>query len=43
MLVIFTRPNCPYCRTVLNEFILPLSRNADYQARLVMRRVDMGV
>lgn len=39
VLVMFTGEYCGYCERVLNEFLLPMSRNADYQSKLVMRRV----
>lgn len=42
LLVMFGTPNCPYCRQVLNNFLLPMSRNADYQAKVVMRQVEIG-
>jgi thioredoxin-related protein len=42
VLVIFARPHCSYCETVLNQFLIPMSRNADYQGKLVMRKVDAG-
>jgi thioredoxin-related protein len=40
LLVMFSRPNCTYCRTVLNDFLIPMNGNADYQAKVVMRRID---
>lgn len=40
VLVMFSGDYCGYCEQVLNEFLIPMSRNADYQAKLVMRRVD---
>ena len=40
VLVIFSGEYCGYCKRVLNEFLIPMSRNPDYQAKLVMRRVD---
>jgi len=42
LLVMFGTPDGPYCRQVLNEFLLPMSRNADYQAKVVMRQVEIG-
>jgi hypothetical protein len=27
---------------VLNEFLIPMSRNADYQSKLVMRKVELS-
>ncbi len=42
VLVIFARSHCSYCETVLNQFLIPMSRNAEYQGKLVMRKVDAG-
>jgi thioredoxin-related protein len=40
VLVMFAGEYCGYCERVLNEFLIPMSRNPDYQKKLVMRRVD---
>ncbi|MCP5279106.1 MAG: thioredoxin fold domain-containing protein [Thiobacillus sp.] len=40
VLVMFSGEYCGYCEQVLNEFLIPMSRNPDYQNKLVMRRVD---
>lgn len=40
VLVMFAGEYCSYCERVLNEFLIPMSRNPDYQKKLVMRRVD---
>lgn len=40
VLVMFSGEYCGYCERVLNEFLIPMSRNPDYQNKLVMRRVD---
>lgn len=42
LLVMFGAPGCPYCRQVLNDFLLPMSRNADYESKVVMRQVEIG-
>lgn len=42
VLVIFAGEHCSYCDTVLNEFLIPMSRNAEYQAKLVMRKVELS-
>ena len=42
VLVMFAGEHCSYCETVLNEFLIPMSRNADYQAKLVMRKVELS-
>ncbi len=40
VLVMFAGEYCGYCEQVLNEFLIPMSRNPEYQNKLVMRRVD---
>jgi thioredoxin-related protein len=40
VLVVFSGEYCGYCEQVLNEFLIPMSRNPEYQNKLVMRRVD---
>lgn len=42
VLIVFVGDHCPYCETVLNEFLVPMSRNPDYQDKVVMRRVETG-
>lgn len=40
VLLVFVGANCSYCETALNEFLIPMSGNADYLAKVVMRRVE---
>lgn len=40
VLVAFVGSNCSYCETVMNEFLVPMTRNPDYQGKVVMRRVE---
>ncbi len=42
VLLVFVGPQCSYCETALNEFLIPMSGNADYLAKVVMRRVESG-
>lgn len=42
VLVVFSGAFCSYCETVLNEFLIPMSRNADYQSKLVIRKVEVS-
>ncbi len=42
LLVMFGTPSCPYCKLVLNDFLLPMSRNTDYQAKVIMREVEIN-
>lgn len=34
--------DCPYCERVLNEFLIPMSHNKTYQAKVVMRRLEIS-
>jgi thioredoxin-related protein len=40
VLVVFSGAHCSYCETVLNEFLIPMSGNSDYQSKVVMRKVE---
>ena len=40
VLVAFVSSHCGYCEQVLNEFLIPMSRNPDYQNKVVMRRIE---
>lgn len=40
ILVMFSGSRCSYCETVLNEFLIPMSRNREYQDKVVMRKVE---
>lgn len=42
VLVVFAGEHCSYCETVLNEFLIPMSRNAEYQSKVVMRKVELS-
>ncbi|TCJ11953.1 hypothetical protein EZJ19_13385 [Parasulfuritortus cantonensis] len=39
ILVVLTGQHCVYCERVLNNFLIPMSGNKDYQAKVVMRRM----
>ncbi len=41
ILVLFSRPDCRYCDQVLEEFLLPMQRNAEYRAKVVMLQVQV--
>lgn len=40
VLLVFVGPDCSYCETALNDFLIPMSGNADYLAKVVMRKVE---
>ncbi|MFA7242136.1 MAG: thioredoxin fold domain-containing protein [Sulfuricellaceae bacterium] len=42
ILVMFTRPNCPFCAHVLKDFLEPMQRNAEYRAKVIMRKVNIS-
>ena len=42
ILVLFSRHNCAFCTQVLQEFLLPMRRNAEYESKVVMRQIDVG-
>ena len=42
ILVLFMSPHCVYCEKVLREFLLPMTRNADYKTKVIMRQIDIG-
>ena len=39
VLLVFVSDRCGYCEIVLNEFLIPMSRNTDYSQRIIMRRI----
>jgi thioredoxin-related protein len=40
VLLVFVGAHCTYCETALNDFLIPMSGNADYLSRVVMRRIE---
>ena len=42
LLVIFTRPDCPYCDRLMDEYLIPMQRNKSYQSRVLMRQIEVG-
>lgn len=42
ILVLFSRHNCVFCNQVLQEFLLPMRRNAEYESKVIMRQIDIG-
>ena len=38
ILVMFSRPNCPFCTRVRKEFLEPMQRNAEYRAKVILPR-----
>lgn len=42
ILVLFSLPGCPYCDRARREFLLPMQRNPEYAARVIIRQVDVN-
>lgn len=42
ILVLFMSPSCPYCDVVLEEFLLPMQRNHEYDNKVILRQIDIG-
>ena len=42
VMIAFVSNYCPYCKVVLDEFMIPTSRNREYDTKLVMRKVEIG-
>ena len=41
LLVLFSTTDCPWCRRVRAEFLLPMQRNADDAQRILVREIDI--
>lgn len=39
LLVLFSESGCPWCERARQEFLLPMQRNPEYQAKVMMREV----
>ena len=42
ILVLFMRSDCSYCERVLQEFLLPMQRNAEYHRKVIMRQIEIS-
>lgn len=42
IMVLFSSPDCHYCERVRQEFLIPMTRNAEYDAKVIMRQVEIG-
>jgi thioredoxin-related protein len=40
VMLVFTRPDCPYCARAKRDYLEPLSVSDDYGAKVVMREID---
>jgi thioredoxin-related protein len=41
LLVLFSETGCPWCERARQEFLLPMQRNPEYQAKVMMREVGV--
>ena len=41
LLVLFSQHGCPWCERARREFLVPMSRNADYRGRIAFVQVDV--
>ena len=39
LLVLFSESTCPWCERARKEFLLPMQRNPEYQAKVMMREI----
>lgn len=42
ILVLFKSDYCPYCVTVLDEFLLPMQRKREYDNQVILRQIDIN-
>jgi thioredoxin-related protein len=42
ILVLFMSNYCPYCDTVLEEFLMPMSRKPEYNSKVILRQMDIN-
>ena len=42
ILVMFGRRNCAFCDQLLNEFLVPMQHNPEYDSKVIMRQIDTG-
>ena len=42
ILVLFSAPECHYCERARQEFLIPITRNPESNAKVLMRQVEIG-
>ncbi|MEO7404708.1 MAG: thioredoxin fold domain-containing protein [Burkholderiales bacterium] len=42
LIVFYTSPGCPWCERARREYLLPMQRNPELAARMVVREVDLA-
>lgn len=41
LLVLFSEPGCSWCERVRQEYLLPMQRNPEYSAKVLMREIEI--
>ena len=41
ILVLFKSDYCPYCITLLDEFLLPMQRKREYDSQVILRQIEI--
>lgn len=42
ILVLFMSKTCPYCEIVLQDFLLPMQRDREYDKKVILRQIETG-
>ena len=42
LIVFYTSPGCPWCERARREYLLPMQRNPELAARMIVREVDLA-
>jgi len=42
ILVLFMSSHCIFCERVVQEFLLPMGRNAEYDTKVIMRQIEIS-
>lgn len=42
VLLMFGTPSCPFCLRLLDEFLIPMTRNPEYGGKVIMRQVELN-
>lgn len=42
IMVLFMSNSCPYCEQVLQEFLLPMQRDAEYDSKVILRQIQVS-
>lgn len=42
ILIVFTTPQCPYCKRAKQEYLIPMHKDPAYRKRVIIREVTIG-